>query len=134
MVKSRKISNIITHKRKKSIVKLVVSQGPYMTTFNGLPIDSIAEPYRVSTFKKFMSKFKKLKNYVYSYSQNGGGKLAAYESMIPCISRFAIENKIYDRLQILKYDAKALTTDPRYKWSKTPNGPGARSKYQKSYR
>ena len=111
-----------------------VIKNSQLHTFNNVPLGVIMEPYRISAYNRFLDQFEKLKKYGYVYSYKGGGKLAAYESLIPCIARFAIMKKIYTRSEILGYDTRALTTDPRYRWSKTPNGRGARSKTQKSYR
>ena len=137
---------VYTHgKKRNAIANAVIKEGSGKITVNGIPIQNI-EPktLRVKIFEPILilgvEKFKDLKIKV---RVSGGGAVAQLYAARTAIAKGLVawnqkyvdeETKDEVRKNLLNYDKNLLVCDNRRMEPKKYGGPGARARYQKSYR
>jgi small subunit ribosomal protein S16e len=154
MGKNRRLRNkkgsdvkvVYTHgKKKTAIANAVVQQGKGSITINRIPIQNI-EPktLRIKIFEPILllgaEKFADLKIKV---RVQGGGPIAQLYAARMAISKGVVawnqkyideEEKSNVRRTFVSFDKGLLVADPRRTEPKKYGGPGARARFQKSYR
>ncbi len=137
---------VYTHgKKKEAIANAVVQPGKGIITVNRIPIN-LVEPktLRVKLFEPLLlvgySHFKDLKIRV---RVSGGGptsqlyaaRLAIAKGLVAWKQKYVDEDsKAEIKRTFMSYDRNLLVADPRRREPKKYGGPGARARYQKSYR
>jgi small subunit ribosomal protein S16e len=140
------IKMVYTHgKKKNAIANAVVARGTGVITVNRIPIQNI-EPktLRIKIFEPILllgaEHFKDLRIKV---RVSGGGPVAQLYAARMAISKGIVawkqkyvdeEEKTTVRRTLVSYDKGLLVADPRRCEPKKYGGPGARARYQKSYR
>jgi len=137
---------VYTHgKKKDAIANAVVQPGKGSITINRIPINNVEpKPLRVKLFEPILlvgaSHFKDLKIKV---RITGGGpttqlyaaRLAIAKGLVAWKQKYVDEEeKTEIRRTYLSYDRSLLVADQRRREPKKFGGPGARARYQKSYR
>ena len=144
--KDSELKMVYTHgKKRNAIANAVIKEGSGKITVNGIPIQNI-EPktLRVKIFEPILilgvDKFKDLKIKV---RVCGGGAVAQLYADRTAIAKGIVawnqkyvdeESKDEVRKNFLNYDKNLLVSDNRRMEPKKYGGPGARARYQKSYR
>ncbi len=144
--KGQEVKVVYTHgKKKNAIANAVVQQGKGTITINRIPIQNI-EPktLRIKIFEPILllgvEHFSGLKIKV---RVQGGGQVAQLYAARQAISKGIVawkqkyvdeDEKANVRKTLLNYDKGLLVADPRRMEPKKYGGPGARARYQKSYR
>ena len=144
--KDAELKMIYTHgKKRNAIANAVIKKGSGKITLNGIPIQNV-EPktLRVKIFEPILilgvDKFKDLKIKV---RVSGGGAVAQLYAARTAIAKGLVawnqkyvdeESKDEIRKNLLNYDKNLLVCDNRRMEPKKYGGPGARARYQKSYR
>ena len=144
--KDSELKMVYTHgKKRNAIANAVIKEGSGKITVNGIPIQNI-EPktLRVKIFEPILilgvEKFKDLKIKV---RVSGGGAVAQLYAARTAIAKGLVawnqkyvdeETKDEVRKNLLNYDKNLLVCDNRRMEPKKYGGPGARARYQKSYR
>ncbi len=142
----QEVKVVYTHgKKKNAIANAVVQQGKGTITINRIPIQNI-EPktLRIKIFEPILllgvEHFSGLKIKV---RVQGGGQVAQLYAARQAISKGIVawkqkyvdeDEKANVRKTLLNYDKGLLVADPRRMEPKKYGGPGARARYQKSYR
>lgn len=137
---------VYTHgKKKDAVANAVVQPGKGSITINRIPLNNV-EPrtLRIKLFEPILlvgaSHFKDLKIKV---RVTGGGpttqiyaaRLAIAKGLVAWKQKYVDEDeKTEIRRTFLSYDRALLVADQRRREPKKFGGPGARSRYQKSYR
>ena len=144
--KDSELKMVYTHgKKRNAIANAVIKEGTGKITLNGVPIQNV-EPktLRVKIFEPILilgvDKFKDLKIKV---RVSGGGAVAQLYAARTAIAKGLVawhqkyvdeESKDEIRKNLLNYDKNLLVADNRQMEPKKYGGPGARARYQKSYR
>ena len=144
--KGEEVKMVYTHgKKKNAIANAVVQPGKGSITINRIPIQNV-EPktLRIKIFEPILlaglDHFKDLKIRV---RVCGGGSTAQLYAARIAIAKGVVawkqkyvdeEEKAKLRRTFLSYDKTLLVADMRRREPKKFNGPGARARYQKSYR
>jgi small subunit ribosomal protein S16e len=144
--KGQEVKVVYTHgKKKNAIANAVVQQGKGSITINRIPIQSV-EPktLRIKIFEPILllgvKHFSGLKIKV---RVAGGGSIAQLYAARQAISKGIVswkqkyedeEEKANIRRTLMNYDKNLLVADPRRMEPKKYGGPGARARFQKSYR
>ena len=144
--KDSELKMIYTHgKKRNAIANAIIKKGSGKITLNGIPIQNV-EPktLRVKIFEPILilgvDKFKDLKIKV---RVSGGGAVAQLYAARTAIAKGLVawnqkyvdeESKDEIRKNLLNYDKNLLVSDNRRMEPKKYGGPGARARYQKSYR
>ena len=144
--KDSELKMVYTHgKKRNAIANAVIKEGSGKITLNGVPIQNV-EPktLRVKIFEPILilgvDKFKDLKIKV---RVSGGGAVAQLYAARTAIAKGLVawnqkyvdeESKDEVRKNLLNYDKNLLVSDNRRMEPKKYGGPGARARYQKSYR
>jgi small subunit ribosomal protein S16e len=140
------IQMVFTHgKKKNAVANAVVARGTGVITVNRIPIQNI-EPktLRIKVFEPLLllgaEHFKNLRIKV---RVSGGGPIAQLYAARMAIAKGIVswkqkyvdeEEKTTIRKTLVSYDKGLLVADPRRCEPKKYGGPGARARYQKSYR
>ena len=140
------IKVVYTHgKKKNAVANAVVQPGKGSITVNRIPIQNV-EPktLKIRLFEPILlagaEEFKDLKIRV---RVTGGGptaqlyaaRLAIAKGLVSWKQKYVDEEeKANTRKTFLSYDRTLLVADPRRREPKKYGGPGARARYQKSYR
>ena len=132
-------------KKKTAIAVCLCKEGKGMIRVNGVPLDLINPP--VLRIKVFEPLFIVGKEYYAKLDLKirvtGGGQVAQAYAIRQAIAKalIAYHQKFVDetsknelKAKFLEFDRTLLVADPRRCESKKFGGPGARAKYQKSYR
>ncbi len=144
--KGQEVRVVYTHgKKKNAIANAVVQPGKGTITVNRIPIQNI-EPktLRIKIFEPILilgaEQFAGLKIRV---RVSGGGPIAQLYAARMAIAKGIVawnqkyvdeEQKAEVRKTFLSYDRTLLVADPRRTEPKKYGGPGARARFQKSYR
>ena len=144
--KSEEVKQVYTHgKKKNAIANAVVQQGKGSITVNRIPIQNI-EPktLRIKIFEPILllgaEQFAGLKIKV---RVQGGGPIAQLYAARMAISKGIVawkqkyvdeDEKANVRKTLVSFDKGLLVADPRRMEPKKYGGPGARARFQKSYR
>ena len=137
---------VYTHgKKKNATANAIVTEGKGSITINRVPIQNI-EPrtLRIKVFEPILilgiDKFKDLKIKV---RVSGGGSVAQLYAARQAIAKGIVawnqkyideESKEETKQNLMNYDKCLLVADSRRMEPKKYGGPGARARYQKSYR
>ncbi|EDR29060.1 40S ribosomal protein S16, putative [Entamoeba dispar SAW760] len=132
-------------KKKTAIAVCLCKEGKGMIRVNGVPLDLINPPVlRIKVFEPLFIVGKE--NYAkldLKIRVTGGGQVAQAYAIRQAIAKalIAYNQKFVDettknelKTKFLEYDRTLLVADPRRCEAKKFGGPGARAKYQKSYR
>jgi small subunit ribosomal protein S16e len=137
---------VYTHgKKKDAVANAVVQPGKGSITINRIPLNNVEpRPLRIKLFEPILlvgaSHFKDLKIKV---RVTGGGpttqiyaaRLAIAKGLVAWKQKYVDEDeKAEIRRTFLSYDRALLVADQRRREPKKFGGPGARARYQKSYR
>ena len=132
--------------RKRTAVAVAIcKKGKGMIRLNGCPIELVEpEPLRFKVFEPILILGKeKFANVDIRIRVKGGGYTSQVYAIRQAISKaiVAYNQKFVDEVAknevkaaLLNYDRTLLVADPRRSEPKKFGGPGARAKYQKSYR
>jgi len=129
---------VVSGKRKTAIAKAIIREGKGRIRINNIPLEiyqpeiareKIREPLLLAgdeIWKKLDIKIK----------VRGGGFMGQAEASRMALARGLIRwtKSSHLRTVFLKYDRTMLAGDPRRKEPKKFGGPGARARFQKSYR
>jgi small subunit ribosomal protein S16e len=137
---------VYTHgKKKDAVANAVIQPGKGSITVNRIPLNNVEpRPLRIKLFEPILlvgaSHFKDLKIKV---RVTGGGpttqiyaaRLAIAKGLVAWKQKYVDEDeKAEIRRTFLSYDRALLVADQRRREPKKFGGPGARARYQKSYR
>ena len=144
--KGQEVQVVYTHgKKKNAIANAVVQKGKGTITVNRVPIQNV-EPknLRIKIFEPILllgaDQFKDLRIKV---RVTGGGPTSQLYAARMAIAKGIVswkqkyvdeEEKTIARKTLVSYDKGLLVADPRRCEPKKYGGPGARARYQKSYR
>jgi small subunit ribosomal protein S16e len=144
--KGETLKMVFTHgKKRNAIANAVVQEGKGSITVNRVPIQNIEpKPLRIKIFEPILilgvDYFKNLKIRV---RVSGGGSVAQLYAARMAIAKGIVawyqkyvdeEQKDVVRKNFMNYDKTLLVADNRRIEPKKYGGPGARARYQKSYR
>jgi len=128
---------VVSGKRKTAIAKAIIREGKGRIRINNIPLEiyqpeiareKIREPLLLAgdIWKKLDIKIK----------VKGGGFMGQAEASRMALARGLIRwtKSSHLRTVFMKYDRTMLAGDPRRKEPKKFGGPGARARFQKSYR
>jgi small subunit ribosomal protein S16e len=145
-VKNQEAKVVYTHgKKKNAIANAVIQPGKGSITVNRIPLSNVEpRPLRIRIFEPILlvgaEQFKDLKIRV---RVTGGGPTAQLYAARMAIAKGLVswkqkyvdeEQKAEIRKTYLSYDRNLLVADQRRREPKKYGGPGARARYQKSYR
>jgi small subunit ribosomal protein S16e len=144
--KEGELKIVYTHgKKKDAVANAVIQPGKGSITINRIPLNNVEpRPLRIKLFEPILlvgaSHFKDLKIKV---RVTGGGpttqiyaaRLAIAKGLVAWKQKYVDEDeKAEIRRTFLSYDRALLVADQRRREPKKFGGPGARARYQKSYR
>lgn len=122
-------------KRKAAVARATLKEGKGRIYINGIPLQvwepelarkRIAEPLMLAPdFAKKVDIWVKVR---------GGGWAGQADAVRTAIARALIQYEPSLREEFKKFDWTLIKSDVRRKEKKKPGGPGARAKFQKSYR
>lgn len=129
---------VVSGKRKTAVARAIIRSGVGRVIFNGYPIEvypneqvkqRILEPLNIIPDK--------LRNQIDIFIKaHGGGFMGQADAARMAIGRGLVKYTASDEIKriLLEYDRTILSGDPRRKEPKKFGGPGARRRFQKSYR
>lgn len=125
-------------KKKTAIARATVSDGDGRVRVNAQPVELVEpEQSRLKMLEPFRIAADELRDSVdISVSVSGGGISGQADSVRTAIARGLVEhtNDAELRDAFMSFDRSLLVNDVRQSESKKWGGPGARARYQKSYR
>ncbi len=124
-------------KKKTAIARATVREGSGRVRINAQPIELIEpelarlkmlEPFRIASHLR--------DDYDVDVSVSGGGVSGQADAVRTAIARGLVEHTSDTEVRdaFMEYDRSLLVNDVRQRESKKWGGPGARARYQKSYR
>ena len=137
---------VYTHgKKKQAIANAVVQSGKGTITVNRIPLNSVEpKPLRIRLFEPILlAGVKHFQDLRIRVRVVGGGptsqlyaaRMAIAKGLVAWKQKFVDEDeKAEIRRTFLSYDRSLLVADQRRREPKKYGGPGARARYQKSYR
>lgn len=144
--KDAAVKMVYTHgKKRKAIANAVIQEGKGTITVNRIPIQNV-EPktLRIKIFEPILILgVEKFKNLNIKVRVSGGGpvsqlyaaRMAIAKGIVAWNQKYVDEDtKVETRKQFLSYDKTLLVADQRRVEPKKYGGPGARARFQKSYR
>ena len=144
--KNEELKMVYTHgKKRNAIANAVIQEGKGIITINRVPIQNIdPKPLRIKIFEPILilgvDQFKNLRIKV---RVSGGGAVAQLYAARMAIAKGIVawnqkyvdeEEKDKVRKDFMNYDKTLLVADNRRIEPKKYGGPGARARFQKSYR
>lgn len=128
---------LVSGKRKTAIARAVVKPGRGKIKINNVPLE-IYEPEiaRYKILEPIMLAGELVKELDINVKVSGGGFMGQAEAVRTAIARALVRwtKSSQLRSKFLEFDRTLLTGDPRRKEPKKFGGPGARARFQKSYR
>jgi len=124
-------------KRKSAIARAVVKKGAGKVTINKIPLELYTpELARLKIEEPLALAEKQAKKVDIAVNVQGGGVMGQAAAARTAIAKGLCEFFKDDELEaeFRAYDRTLIVNDDRRKLPKNPQGPGARSKKQKSYR
>ena len=124
-------------KRKTAVARATLREGKGRVRINSVPLEIYGtEMLRMKVSEPLLLVPGVLNDVDVSIDVRGGGVMGQAEAVRTALARGIVEwsndPKIKDAYLI--YDRTLLVNDSRQKEAKKPHGPGARAKFQKSYR
>ena len=144
--KESDLKMVYTHgKKRNAIANAVVQEGKGNITINRVPIQNIEpKPLRIKIFEPILIlDIDQFKNLRINVRVSGGGAVAQLYAARMAIAKGIVawnqkyvdeEEKDKVRKDFMNYDKTLLVADNRRIEPKKYGGPGARARYQKSYR
>jgi len=128
---------VISGKRKTAIARAVIKEGKGRIRINNIPIE-IYEPEmaREKIREPLLLAGDVWKNLDIKIKVRGGGFMGQAEACRMAVARGLVRwtRSSHPRRIFMEYDRTMLAGDPRRKEPKKFGGPGARARFQKSYR
>jgi len=128
---------IATGRRKRALARAVVRSGSGRVFINGKPVETIEpELARLKIMEPLMLVPELGGKVDIEVKVEGGGVMGQAEAVRTAIARgllqFFEDQQLREKFK--QYDWTLVKSDTRFKEPKKPGGPGARAKFQKSYR
>lgn len=128
---------IATGRRKAALARAVIKKGTGRVYVNGRALETMEpELARLKMMEPLILLPDISKNVDIEVKVKGGGVMGQADAVRTAIARGLIEwsgdEKVRETLK--QYDWSLIKSDVRFKEPKKPGGPGARAKFQKSYR
>ncbi|MEM2878256.1 MAG: 30S ribosomal protein S9 [Candidatus Hadarchaeales archaeon] len=128
---------ITTGKRKTALARAVLKKGNGRVKINGKALETIEpELARLKIMEPLVLLPELSKQVDIEVEVKGGGTMGQADAVRTAIARGLIgwsgDEKVRETLK--QYDWSLTKSDVRFKEPKKPGGPGARAKFQKSYR
>ncbi|RJS84716.1 30S ribosomal protein S9 [Candidatus Bathyarchaeota archaeon] len=128
---------VISGKRKTAIARAVIKEGKGRIRINNIPLE-IYEPEmaREKIREPLLLAGDVWKNLDIKIKVRGGGFMGQAEACRMAVARGLVRwtRSSHSRRIFMEYDRTMLAGDPRRKEPKKFGGPGARARFQKSYR
>ena len=125
-------------KRRTAIARAIIKKGKGRVLINSVPLETIKpEMVQMKISEPFMFIDEEERNSIdIKVHVEGGGYMGQADAARIAISRALLAWTDSQKLkeQYTEYDRHMIVGDPRRRESKNYGGPGARSKYTKSYR
>lgn len=124
-------------KKKTAIARATVREGSGRVRINAQPIELIEpEMARLKMLEPFRIASHLRDDYDVDVSVSGGGISGQADAVRTAIARGLVEHTSDTEVRdaFMEYDRSLLVNDVRQRESKKWGGPGARARYQKSYR
>ena len=124
-------------KRKTAIARATLKPGNGRIRINSVPLEIYGtEVIRMKIAEPLLLVPDALDDVDVAIEVSGGGKMGQAEAVRTALARGILEwhNDPQIKDALLSYDRTLLVNDSRQKETKKPQGPGARAKFQKSYR
>jgi len=124
-------------KRKTAIARATFREGKGRVRINSVPLEVYGnEIIRMKISEAIALAPGSIDNVDIEISVSGGGVMGQAEAIRTAIGRGILSWTNDPRIKevYLSYDRTLLVNDSRQKEAKKPHGPGARARYQKSYR
>ncbi|MFB6353397.1 MAG: 30S ribosomal protein S9 [Halobacteriales archaeon] len=125
-------------KKKTAVARATVSDGKGRVRINGRPIELVdPEPSRLKMLEPFRIAGEELRDAVdIDVTVDGGGVSGQADAVRTAIARGLVEftGDMELRDAYMSFDRTLLVNDVRQREAKKWGGPGARARYQKSYR
>ena len=124
-------------KRKTAIARATLKPGNGRVRINSVPLDIYGtELIRMKIAEPLLLVPNALDGVDAAIDVSGGGTMGQAEAVRTALARGIVEwhNDPQIKDAFLAYDRTLLVNDSRQKEAKKPHGPGARAKFQKSYR
>ncbi|MCK9313183.1 MAG: 30S ribosomal protein S9 [Methanocorpusculum sp.] len=124
-------------KRKTAIARATFREGKGRVRINSVPLEVYGnEILRMKISEAIALAPGAIDNVDIEISVSGGGVMGQAEAIRTAIGRGILSWTNDPRIKevYLSYDRTLLVNDSRQKEAKKPHGPGARARYQKSYR
>lgn len=133
----RKMPLIVTGSVKSAVARAVVKQGSGRVTINGCPAENwLYDPYRMLALTPLKLLPEHFKDVDVEVKVEGGGHSSQARAVMQALARgIAQWTRSSSIRNIFRgFDRHLLSGDPRRKEPKKFGGPGARRRFQKSYR
>ncbi|GAD52300.1 LOW QUALITY PROTEIN: SSU ribosomal protein S16e (S9p) [Halarchaeum acidiphilum MH1-52-1] len=125
-------------KKKTAVARATVSEGEGRVRINSTPVELVdPEMSRLKMLEPFRIAGEDIRDEIdVDVTVNGGGYAGQADAVRTAIARAIVEfrNDAELRDAFMEFDRQLLVNDARRKESKKWGGPGARARYQKSYR
>ncbi|WP_020221567.1 30S ribosomal protein S9 [Halarchaeum acidiphilum] len=125
-------------KKKTAVARATVSEGEGRVRINSTPVELVdPEMSRLKMLEPFRIAGEDIRDEIdVDVTVNGGGYAGQADAVRTAIARGIVEfrNDAELRDAFMEFDRQLLVNDARRKESKKWGGPGARARYQKSYR
>ena len=124
-------------KKKTAIARATVREGSGKVRINSRPVELIEpEPAQLKMLEPFRLAEDRRENVDIDVQVEGGGVIGQADATRTAIARGLVEHTTDAELRdaYMEFDRSLLVNDVRQSESKKWGGPGARARYQKSYR
>ena len=124
-------------KKKTAIARATVREGSGKVRINSRPVELIEpEPAQLKMLEPFRLTENRRENVDIDVQVEGGGVIGQADATRTAIARGLVEHTTDAELRdaYMEFDRSLLVNDVRQSESKKWGGPGARARYQKSYR
>ncbi|PSP42420.1 30S ribosomal protein S9 [Halobacteriales archaeon QH_6_64_20] len=124
-------------KKKTAIARATVREGSGKVRINSRPVELIEpEPAQLKMLEPFRLAENRRENVDIDVQVEGGGVIGQADATRTAIARGLVEHTTDAELRdaYMEFDRSLLVNDVRQSESKKWGGPGARARYQKSYR
>jgi small subunit ribosomal protein S9 len=133
----RKLPLIVTGSVKSSVARAVIKQGSGRIIINGYPAENwLYNPYRMLALTPLKLLPEQFKDVDVEVKVEGGGHASQSRAVMQALARGITQWTRSSSVRNIfrMFDRHLLSGDPRRKEPKKFGGPGARRRFQKSYR